>query len=74
MHVPGVLERMRLFGFDEVYLVTRVDQEAKVVDLWPIIDGHGMVEAVPFLMIEAIPGCEPPDLSLDAPECGALDS
>jgi len=63
MHVARVLEGVRLSWLDEVYLVTRVDQEAQVADLWPLIPGHGVVESVPFLAIERIPGCEPPDLS-----------
>jgi hypothetical protein len=63
MHVPGVFERVRLCGLDEIYLVARVDQEAKVADLLPLIYGHRMVESVPFLAIVRIPGCGPPSLS-----------
>jgi len=60
MHVPGVFERVRLCGLDEVYLVTRVDQEAQVADLLPLIYGHRLVESVPFRAMEPIPGCGPP--------------
>ena len=62
MHVPGVFERVRLCGLDEVYLVTRVDQEAQVADLLPLIYGYRTVESVPFPAIVQIPGCGPPDL------------
>ena len=62
MHVPGVFERVRLCGLDEVYLVTRVDQEAQVADLLPLIYGYRTVESVPFPTIVQIPGCGPPDL------------
>ena len=65
MHVPGVFERVRLCGYDEVYLVTRVDKEAEVADLLPVIYGHRQVESVPFLAIEQIPGCGPPTLWLN---------
>ena len=68
MHVPGIFERVRLGGLDEVYLVTRVDQEAQVADLLPLIYGHGTVESVPFLVMEQIPGCGPPVLLLIVPE------
>lgn len=48
MHVPGVFERVRLCGLDEMYLVAGVDQEAKAADLLPLIFGHRMVESVPW--------------------------
>jgi hypothetical protein len=56
------MERVRLMGVDEVYLVTRVDHEAQVADLLPIVYGRREVDAVPFVVIEAIPGCGPPIL------------
>jgi len=64
MHVPGVFERVRLCGLDEVYLVTRVDQETQVADLLPLVYGNRTVESVPFLAIVQLPGCGPPDLEL----------
>jgi hypothetical protein len=63
MHEPGLLERVRLSGLDEVYLVMRVDHEERVADLLPIIYGQQRLVSVPFLAMEAIPGCGPPDLS-----------
>ncbi len=62
MHVPGLLERVRLSGLGEVYLVTRVDREARAADLMPVIYGHDTVESVPFVVMEPIPGCGPPKL------------
>jgi hypothetical protein len=62
MHVPGLLERVRRSGLDEIYLVTRVDYEAQVADLLPIIYGQRSVRAIPFLGLEAIPECGPPRL------------
>lgn len=60
MHVPGLFERVRLMAMDEVYLVTRVDHEAQVADLLPIIYGKKQLDSVPFLAIEAIRGWRPP--------------
>jgi hypothetical protein len=60
MHVPGLLERVRLMGLDEVYLVTNVDHKAQVADLLPIIYAQRQLDSVPFLAMEAMPGCEPP--------------
>ena len=65
MHKPGLLERVRLNGFDEVYLVTRVDHETQVADLWPIVYGRVPVYQASFERIEAIPGVEPPKLRPD---------
>lgn len=62
MHVPGLLERVRLCGLHEIYLVTRVDYETQVADLLPIGYGQSSVRSVPFLALEAIPGCGPPQL------------
>jgi hypothetical protein len=61
MHVPGLLERVRLMGLDEVYLVTPVDQRAQVADLLPIIYGQRRLDSVPFLAMEPMPGCGPPE-------------
>jgi hypothetical protein len=61
MHVPGLLERVRLMGLDEVYLVTRVDQRAQVADLLPIIYGQWRLDSVPFLAMEPMPGGGPPE-------------
>ena len=66
MHVPGLLERVHLLGYDEVYLVTRVDQETQVADLLPMIYGERQLESVPFLVMEAIAGCGPPVLGSEA--------
>lgn len=63
MHVPALMERVRLTGFDEVYLVTRVDHESQVADLLPIVYGKHLISSVPFGVMEAIPGCGPPVLS-----------
>ena len=60
MHVPGLLERVHLMGLYEVYLVTRVDHEAQVADLLPIIWGHQQLDSVSFQAMESIPGCGPP--------------
>lgn len=65
MHVPGLLERVRLSGLDEVYLVLRVDREAQAADLMPVVYGHNTVKSVPFLVMEPIPGCGPPKLLPD---------
>ena len=60
MHIPGLLERVRLRGLDEVYLVTRVDHEGQVADLLPIVYGKRRLDSVPFAIMEEIPGCGPP--------------
>jgi hypothetical protein len=65
MHVPGLLERVHLCGLNEVFLVTRVDDTAQEADLLPIIYGNRPLERVPFIFIEAIPGCGPPLLHAD---------
>ena len=65
MHVPGLLERVHLSGLDEVFLVTRVDDAAQEADLLPIVYGRRPLESVPFIFIEAIPGCDPPRLQAD---------
>lgn len=62
MHVPGLLERVRLSGLDEVYFVTRLDHEVQVADLLPLIWGQHQLPSVPFLAIESVPGCGPPAL------------
>lgn len=61
MHIPNLLERVRLTGLDEVYLVMRVDHEGNAADLLPIVYGRQQLDAVPFVIIEQIPGCGPPD-------------
>ena len=65
MHVPGLLERVHLSGLDEVYLVIRVDDMAQEADLLPVVYGRHPLEGVPFVVIEAIPGCGPPRLRDD---------
>jgi hypothetical protein len=60
MHVPGLLQRVHLIWLNEVYLVPRVDREARVADLLPIIWGQRQLDSVPFLAMESIPGCGPP--------------
>jgi hypothetical protein len=62
MHLPGLMERVRLRGFEDVYLVIRVDCEAQAADLLPIVYGHRVLKSVPFEAVEAIPGCRPPKL------------
>lgn len=46
MHVPGLLERVRLCGFDEVYLVIRVDHVEQAADLLPIVYGRRAVRSI----------------------------
>ena len=65
MHVPGLLERVHISGVGEVFLVTRVDDAAQEADLLPIVYGRRPLESVPFIFIEAIPGCGPPRLRAD---------
>ena len=65
MHVPGLMERVRLMGLDEVYLVIRLDHEAQAADLLPIVYGRQSVKCVPFEAMEPIPGCGPPRLRPD---------
>ena len=60
MHLPGLMERVRLLGVDEICLVTRVDHEARVADVLPVVFGKAEILDVPFHAIEAIPGCTPP--------------
>ena len=59
MHVPGLFERVHLMAMDEVYLVTRVDHEAQLTDLLPIIYGKKQLDSVPFLAMETIRGWRP---------------
>ncbi len=66
MDVPGLLERVRLMGLDEVDLVTRVDHEAQVADLLPIVYGQRQIQSVPYLAVESIPGCGPPEWQQNA--------
>ena len=60
MHIPGLMERVHLSGFDEVYLVTRVDHAGQVADLLPLIYGINVLRSVPLHVLEAIPGCGSP--------------
>lgn len=65
MHAPGLLERVHLYGLDEVYLVMRVDDTAQEADLLPVVYGRHPVKGMPFNFIEAIPGCGPPQVQDD---------
>ena len=65
MHVPGLLQRVRLAGIDDVYLVTRVDLLERMADVLPLVYGKPPVQNVPFHSIEAIPGCTAPKLLPD---------
>ena len=65
MHVPGLLERVHISSAGEVFLVTRVDDAAQEADLLPIVYGKRLLKRVPFIFIEAIPGCGPPGLQAD---------
>ena len=67
MHVPGLMERVRLGGLDEMYLVTHVNHEAQIADLMPIVFGKDSIQSVPFQAIESIPGCSPPLLKRSLP-------
>jgi hypothetical protein len=60
MHVPGLLERVRITGLGEVYLVIGVNEAEQLADLLPIVYGRHPVRSAPFTLIEAIPGCGPP--------------
>jgi CxxC-x17-CxxC domain-containing protein len=60
MHVPGLLERVRITGLDEVYLVIGVNEGEQLADLLPIVYGRRPVPSVPFTFMEAIQGCSPP--------------
>jgi hypothetical protein len=62
MHVPGLMERVRMTGLGDVYLVTRVNEDEKEADLLPIVYGRPPVTGVAFLFLESIPGCSPPRL------------
>lgn len=62
MHVPSLLERVRLTGLNEVYLVTRVNDAEEVADLIPLKYAPFTMESVPFATLEAIPGIFPPRL------------
>lgn len=66
MHIPGLMERVHLRGFDEVYLVTRVDHTGQVADLLPLIYAVKPLLAVPFQLVDSIPGCGPPPVRLDS--------
>jgi hypothetical protein len=62
MFVPGLMQRVRLTGIDEVYLVTRVDHATQAVDLLPLTYGQRQLQTVPFMALEQIPGVEAPRL------------
>jgi len=64
MYIPDVMEIVRLTSMDEIYLVTRVDYEAQLADLLPVFYGKLPVPAVPFFVIEAMPFCAPPLLTV----------
>jgi hypothetical protein len=72
MHVPGLLERVRITGLDEVYLVIGVNEAEQLADLLPIVYGRRPVLSVPFTFMEAIPGCDQPrpePQEQTAPDC-----
>ncbi len=54
MHVPGLMDRVRLAGSDEVYVVTRVDYQVESADLLPILNGGPRLVAVPFASMQAV--------------------
>jgi hypothetical protein len=56
------MERVRVVGFNEVFLVTRLDHETGMADLLPLIYGKRRLEGVPFQVIEQMPGYAHPDL------------
>lgn len=60
MYVPGRLERVRIAGLGEVYLVTHVSEAKQSADLLPIVYGQRLVRCCPFMFLEAIQGCGPP--------------
>jgi len=68
MHVPGLMQRVRLTALDEVYLVIRVDHGEQVAGLLPLKYGMQTIRSVPFLALEAIQGWGPPRLKPDAHE------
>ena len=55
MHVPGIMEKVRLAGVDEVYMVLTVDHQQEAVDLLPIRFGGERLRTVPFSSVEALP-------------------
>ena len=55
MYTPWLMEKVRLTGINEVYFVTRVDPEGKVVDLLPVVCGIQPLRSVPFSSLETIP-------------------
>jgi hypothetical protein len=65
MHVPGLMQRVRRRGLEDVYLVIRVDHDAQAADLVPIVYGRRAVKSVPFKALEPIPGCPAPKLRPD---------
>jgi hypothetical protein len=56
MHVPGLMERVRLVGVDEVYVVLSVDHQRQAVDLLPVLFGGSRLSGVPFVSVEAMNG------------------
>ena len=78
MYVPGLMERVRITGLSDVFLVTRVDEEEKVANLLPIVYGRLPLERVAFLFLEPIPGgaaeaaARRQDAGRVTPACGAL--
>lgn len=62
MHVPSLLERVRIHGQTDLFLVTRVNAEEQVADLLPIRWGPGSLENIPFVSLEPVAGHVPPRL------------
>lgn len=62
MHVPSLLERVRIQGQTDLFLVTRVDADQQVADLLPIRYGLRSLEKIPFLSLEAVAGHVAPRL------------
>ena len=54
MHVPELMDRVRLIGCDEVYLVLLVDYKRESADLLPVLFGGERLRKIPFSSIEAL--------------------
>jgi hypothetical protein len=67
MQYPDLMERVRLVGFDEVYVVACINYETQVADLLPILNGGQRLRAVPFTSMEEVPVKWPAPLRSPAP-------
>ncbi|HWG20745.1 MAG TPA: hypothetical protein VG225_09460 [Terracidiphilus sp.] len=54
MRSPLLLERVRLIGWDGLFLVTWIDHEASMVELAPLRYGEPVLENVPLHAVELL--------------------